>query len=306
MELEVASLRLPDRHRAALRWFADMTGQITPWPEPLPVVGPLASRPKGIYKPEWSSYALSIRETLDGPYPDREPIAAGESWLYAYHQEGPGSEAPTERWMNAALHRCMVDGVPVGVLREIPSQRSRKLYEVLGLAIPIHYDSGFFFLEGTETRRLRLPTQTHEDKRTWPTDMPTLATSAGLSYETVRRMARPQHANFRKALITAYRGTCSATSYDAVAALQAAHIAPFHESGSDAVSNGILLRSDVHLLFDSHLLRIHPDTFTLHVAPELRSTRYAALDSTTLKLPLEAEFMPDRELLALHADRCPW
>jgi putative restriction endonuclease len=71
--------RLPPRHSRALRWFNEHAGTDAGWPAPLassdgdePTF--LATRAKGIYKPAWSQYALSIRQTLDGPYADREPV----------------------------------------------------------------------------------------------------------------------------------------------------------------------------------------------------------------------------------------
>lgn len=42
--------------------------------------------------------------------------------------------------------------------------------------------------------------------------------------------------------------------------LEAAHIVPVAEQGSDDPSNGILLRADLHRLFDNGLMAINPDT----------------------------------------------
>ena len=45
--------------------------------------------------------------------------------------------------------------------------------------------------------------------------------------------------------------------------LEAAHIQGHAETGDNDIGNGILLRSDLHALFDDHLLRIHPQTMTV-------------------------------------------
>src|SRR5258708_5962168 len=48
----------------------------------------LASKAKGIYKPEWTKYALSIRQSLLSPYPDQDPIVRSDgTWSYLYFQE---------------------------------------------------------------------------------------------------------------------------------------------------------------------------------------------------------------------------
>ena len=88
-ELSGILTRLSDRHRTALLWFIERTGTDEAWPQPLPDGTLLASRAKGIYKPAWSQYALSVRQTLEGPYPDREPVVRADgTWSYPYFQEG--------------------------------------------------------------------------------------------------------------------------------------------------------------------------------------------------------------------------
>jgi putative restriction endonuclease len=44
-------------------------------------------------------------------------------------------------------------------------------------------------------------------------------------------------------------------------ALEAAHIKPFAKSGPNVTANGLLLRSDLHKLFDSGYLSVAPDLF---------------------------------------------
>jgi len=52
--------------------------------------------------------------------------------------------------------------------------------------------------------------------------------------------------------------------------LQAAHIRPVTSNGENRVDNGLLLRSDVHILFDRGYLGVHPSSRTLMVSPRLR------------------------------------
>jgi len=60
-KLEELLKRLPDQHRLALEWFIEHADSDQPWPAPLPDGSLLVTRAKGIYKPNWSRYALSVR-----------------------------------------------------------------------------------------------------------------------------------------------------------------------------------------------------------------------------------------------------
>src|SRR5439155_25991946 len=87
-ELDSCLARLAPRHRAALRWFVDRAGEEHPWPQPIPDPDGetlLASKAKGIYKPSWSQYALSVRQSLRGQYPDLEPVVREDgTWSFSY------------------------------------------------------------------------------------------------------------------------------------------------------------------------------------------------------------------------------
>jgi hypothetical protein len=65
-------------------------------------------------------------------------------------------------------------------------------------------------------------------------------------------------ADFREALVRVYGGRCAISECRVDAALSAAHILDYSQSECQDVWNGILLRADIHLLFDRHLLRIFP------------------------------------------------
>ena len=63
----------PD-HLGRLAWFDEHAGQVVPWPQPLPGERHLATRAKGIYKPDGWDYALSIKILPDSPYDDGHPV----------------------------------------------------------------------------------------------------------------------------------------------------------------------------------------------------------------------------------------
>jgi putative restriction endonuclease len=64
---------------------------------------------------------------------------------------------------------------------------------------------------------------------------------------------------FRFAVTEAYDRACAITREHSLPALEAAHIRPFAEEGTHDVSNGLLLRSDIHRLFDMGYVGVTPD-----------------------------------------------
>jgi predicted restriction endonuclease len=59
--------------------------------------------------------------------------------------------------------------------------------------------------------------------------------------------------------------------------LEAAHIFPYRGPQTNHVTNGLLLRADLHVLFDLGLLRIDADSLTVELDPILNGTSYAEL-----------------------------
>ena len=96
------------------------------------------------------------------------------------------------------------------------------------------------------------------------------------------RLQRPDQSRFRQSLDRAYGGRCCISGCPVPFALQAAHIAAYSDAGSDVPANGLLLRSDLHALFDALQLAIHPRTLKVHFSPEARSwPEYARLHART-------------------------
>jgi hypothetical protein len=102
---------------------------------------------------------------------------------------------------------------------------------------------------------------------------------------------------FREQLLRAYGGRCAVTGCDAEAALEAAHIRGYAETGEQDVTNGLLLRADIHTLFDLGLVRIDPETLRVALAPELRGTCYGELQGRELRLPERQADGPSRDAL---------
>jgi putative restriction endonuclease len=104
------------------------------------------------------------------------------------------------------------------------------------------------------------------------------------------RLRRGQPA-FRAALLEAYGRRCAITGCAVEDVLEAAHITPYLGSLTNHVSNGLLLRADLHTLFDCGLLAVEPKTRTVVVAESLKASAYAKLIGKVLrqtKVPVSA------------------
>jgi hypothetical protein len=116
---------------------------------------------------------------------------------------------------------------------------------------------------------------------------------------TQELLARPGQGKFRDGLIEAYGRRCAVTGCDAVDALEAAHIEPYCESLSNCLPNGLLLRADIHRLFDLDLIGIEPiePYARIRLSPELLNTSYRDLDGRTLSVPVDESLRPCKERL---------
>ncbi|BDH57943.1 HNH endonuclease [Tsukamurella sp. PLM1] len=85
---------------------------------------------------------------------------------------------------------------------------------------------------------------------------------------------------FRDRLLASYGGECALTGTAAEESLEAAHIIEWRSGGVNDTSNGILLRADVHRLFDRSLIRIGSRN-RVEVDPKLVGTEYENLTELT-------------------------
>ena len=99
------------------------------------------------------------------------------------------------------------------------------------------------------------------------------------------RERRPNQRRFRRVLLEAYGGHCALTGCDVDEALEAAHVAPWRSEND--IGAGILLRADLHRLFERGLLVIDRD-FTVRRCPAW----YRALEGRGLRLPVNRLHWP--------------
>jgi putative restriction endonuclease len=293
--------RLDPEHALALDWFAAHEGEIGPRPwrrhgqSVVPGVSVAMVAERGIHRPRGWDVALSITATKASLYMDGEPVPLGDgTWMlpYSAHTGADGVQLDS-RW-NQALVGNWIARIPVGVFLF----HTRAKYRNLGLAMVEDY------VEAADTFYLRGPVQFGQPAETWEADSePTEDEPALLAAEEVsersRVWIRRRHRQdvFRDALLSAYGSRCCVTDYEAEDALQGAHILAYAGRSSQSVRNGLLLRADIHLLFDRSLLAVEPDTLRVRLAPRLRSTAYGDLDGRRLALPCRATLSPDQAKL---------
>jgi putative restriction endonuclease len=119
-------------------------------------------------------------------------------------------------------------------------------------------------------------------------------------------MPRLGQGSFRVVVTDAYERRCAITGERTLPALDAAHIKPFAAAGENRVPNGLLLRSDLHRLFDRGYLTVGPDlkvAVSRRIREEFENGRlYYAMDGTSLRVPNRSEFRPDPMALEWHSE----
>ena len=138
------------------------------------------------------------------------------------------------------------------------------------------------------------------------TGQPTLFSRADtdVRYGT-EQTVRPRlgQGTFRFALQQAY-GKCAVTREHSLPALEASHIVPYAAGGPHDLSNGLLLRADIHRLFDRGYVTATPD-YRFRVSPRLadefhNGKAYYQLEGTELWLPRDTAARPNPEHLERH------
>ena len=105
---------------------------------------------------------------------------------------------------------------------------------------------------------------------------------------------------FRAELLQAYEGRCAISGCDVEAALEAAHIVPYKGPETNHPQNGLLLRGDLHKLFDRGLLAIDVDSMTVVLHPGLTDSHYAALLGRIVDVPAYESVRPSGAALRQH------
>ncbi len=117
--------------------------------------------------------------------------------------------------------------------------------------------------------------------------------------------ARLGQGAFRILVTEAYQKRCAVTGEKTLPVLEASHIQPYAFAGPHRVSNGLLLRSDLHTLFDRGYLTVTPE-LAIEVSKRIKEEfengkeYYAHHGRRLTNLPIQASEQPAPEFLKWH------
>jgi HNH endonuclease len=111
----------------------------------------------------------------------------------------------------------------------------------------------------------------------------------------LERRGQPKSRNI---LLKPYEGKCAISRCSVKDLLEAAHVKPYAKRGEYEITNGIILRSDLHTLFDLGLLKIDPDSMRVVIDKKINDKTYRAFHGIKIHEPeghpLEREFLRAR------------
>ena len=158
-------------------------------------------------------------------------------------------------------------------VRTLGADLANPLYEIISAQETAIEDSGFFDPDGLQDSRERI------------------------AASIVRRRGQ---AEFRQKLLEAYGRRCAVTDCDVEEVLEACHIIPYRGPETNHTANGVLLRADLHILFDLGLISFDTEVGRVVVSGKLNGTYYESLNGTMFNMPSDSTLGPSAEALASH------
>lgn len=110
---------------------------------------------------------------------------------------------------------------------------------------------------------------------------PTSQDAREVAFRTIRERRGQQR--FREDLRLRYGDACMVSGCTLLDVVEAAHISPFRGRDDHHPQNGLLLRADLHTLFDLDLMGIEPWRLTVRLHPDVMSAGYSQFDGSSLQ-----------------------
>ena len=195
--------------------------------------------------------------------------------------------------------RFGITGPPGIIVGELPGSEARFLSETAKFVHAVEQFKGEVKAPRTVDEELDLDADTAQDEGEFDPRGNKSDRERALRSINIRR-GQPE---FRKKLLKAYSSKCALSGYDCVDALEAAHIRGYWTEDSNHVQNGLLLRGDLHTLFDLGKVGVEPNSFKIIVCEQLMTTLYGKLNGKKIRLPVNQAQWPNSEVLRDHAKR---
>jgi putative restriction endonuclease len=232
-------------------------------------------------------------------------------WSFAWDAFGPKNGTPTQVEMKKRIEKYR--RTPVG-----PNDRIGCII----LREPFFLDEFLWIPSPTDFARNIVQGKTYEPDTTtgrelWEQIRTRFVASAGEVAEPTKEeppmwsdpvvtRRRLGQGTFRVLTTENYQRRCAVTGEKALPVLDAAHIRPVTEGGQHRLDNGLLLRTDVHRLFDVGYVTVAPDGRFL-VSRRLKDDfdngePYMPFNNQRIWVPNEAASQPNRHLLEWHYD----
>lgn len=116
---------------------------------------------------------------------------------------------------------------------------------------------------------------------------------------------RVNQGKFRIGLLKLYDSKCCISRMGPDVVLKAAHIWEHSKSGTNKSENGLLLRSDLHDLFDQNLLLIHPRDLKVFLDPKIKKSYYSKYEGVEIEKRLDG-LHPNVEYLTKKWNGADW
>lgn len=112
---------------------------------------------------------------------------------------------------------------------------------------------------------------------------------------------RDGQSEFKGKILRAYNNCCCVTGETIPELLEAAHIQDYKNRQSNHVQNGLLLRVDIHRLFDNGLIFIDKN-YIIHISNQITTQHYRQFHGRTITLPLLINDRPSTTALELRRE----
>lgn len=316
---------LDDNQKDILDWFYDMSHTVNMLPKGMKTDrgNLLVSPAMGIWKSKNLEFATSVKQTIKGPYRDSEPIMDVDgdgTQLMLYHQResdsGHINSDKNNLSSNVALTVNLDLKIPIGIVIEQKKKiDNRKTYKFF-IGMVLGWEDGFFLIQIANKDGLvnakkplkqleksfeKIDTDNNDFNEDEKFDVHNIIDARRKQERAI--VIRQGQTEFRKKVLDAYDYKCAISENNVEEVLEAAHIFPYKGKETNTINNGILLRSDLHLLFDKKMIRINQD-YIVQISPLLVNTVYKKYDGLKLSLPKDIQSYPDKKALIDHYDCC--